>query len=187
VTVDSVVGCGTTFSISLPFGKRHLPSERISDARGGTSSSFGASSCVEEELRWLPDTARATDCRDNVTPGAVLASDPGRRSTTGDATRARILVADDNADMRDYVARLLSAQYDVHVVRDGSAAMTAARHRPPDLIVADVMMPVLGGVGLLRDCVPMWRCARHLCCCSQLGPARRRGSKVGRLAPTTTL
>jgi len=149
VTVDSVAGRGTTFSISLPFGSRHLPSERISDVRR-RSSSLDASVYVEEARRWLPDSVGETGPNDDVTADPLLAAFRGRRSKTGEAGRARILVADDNADMRDYVERLLCGQYDVEVVKDGAAALTAALQRPPDLIVADVMMPVLDGVGLLR-------------------------------------
>ncbi len=149
VRVDSVAGRGTTFSISLPLGTRHLPLKRISDARHHTSSSLGASPYVEEALRWLPDRMAELDSGD-LTSALVLSPAPGRPHAPGNITGARILVADDNADMRDYVARLLGTQYDVELVRDGAAALAAARRRRPDLIVADVMMPVLDGVGLLR-------------------------------------
>jgi DNA-binding response OmpR family regulator len=61
-----------------------------------------------------------------------------------------VLLADDNADMRDYVRRLLSARYEVEVVADGQAALAAARARRPDLVLSDVMMPRLDGFGLLQ-------------------------------------
>jgi PAS domain S-box-containing protein len=60
-------------------------------------------------------------------------------------------VADDNADMRQYLVRLLAGQYEVQEAADGAAVLTAARERPPDLILADVMMPRLDGFGLLRE------------------------------------
>ena len=63
--------------------------------------------------------------------------------------RPRILWADDNADMRDYVRRLLATQYDVEAVPDGEAALAAARAHLPDLVLSDVMMPRLDGFGLL--------------------------------------
>jgi PAS domain S-box-containing protein len=66
------------------------------------------------------------------------------------APRPRVLWADDNADMRDYVRQLLGRRYDVEAVPDGEAAVAAARARPPDLVLADVMMPRLDGFGLLR-------------------------------------
>src|SRR4029453_1561565 len=62
-----------------------------------------------------------------------------------------ILLADVNADMRDYARRLLSQRWTVDAVFNGREALAAARARPPDVIVADVMMPMLDGFGLLRE------------------------------------
>jgi PAS domain S-box-containing protein len=62
-----------------------------------------------------------------------------------------VLVADDNADMRQYLNRLLAGAYEVEEVADGRAALAAAQERPPDLVLADVMMPGLDGFGLLRE------------------------------------
>src|SRR4051794_28678124 len=70
------------------------------------------------------------------------------RATGG--ARPRILWADDHADMRDAVRRLLGQRYDVEAVPDGEAALAAARARPPDLVLSDVLMPRLNGVGLLN-------------------------------------
>ncbi|MBG1245083.1 hybrid sensor histidine kinase/response regulator, partial [Nostoc sp. NZL] len=63
----------------------------------------------------------------------------------------RILLADDNSDMRDYLKRLLSQQYEVESVSDGLAALDSARGRVPDLVLTDVMMPGLDGFGLLQE------------------------------------
>ena len=62
----------------------------------------------------------------------------------------RILVADDNADMRDYLLRLLKPHWEIEVVSDGDAALTSALACPPDLVLSDVMMPRMDGVALLR-------------------------------------
>jgi CheY-like chemotaxis protein len=62
----------------------------------------------------------------------------------------RILVADDNPDMREYLRQLLSNQYEVRAIADGEAALAAIREAPPDLVIADVMTPGLDGFGLLR-------------------------------------
>ena len=64
---------------------------------------------------------------------------------------ARIIIADDNADMREYLTRLLSQNWRVEAVADGGAALAAARRERPDLVLTDVMMPVLDGFGLLRE------------------------------------
>src|SRR6185437_4289247 len=69
---------------------------------------------------------------------------------TSNVPRARIVVADDNADMLDYVTRLLREHWDVEAVSDGSAALEAIRRSPPDLVLSDVMMPGLDGFALVR-------------------------------------
>ena len=75
-----------------------------------------------------------------------LAAVPGSHPDS----QERILVADDNADMRAYLTRLLSERWVVEGVADGLAALAAAHARPPDLVLADVMMPGLDGFALLH-------------------------------------
>ncbi|HEX3529427.1 MAG TPA: response regulator, partial [Thermoanaerobaculia bacterium] len=76
----------------------------------------------------------------------IAAQEPGKPETP----RAHILLADDNADMREYVTRLLREQWDVETAADGAAALARAKHAPPDLILSDVMMPGLDGYELLQ-------------------------------------
>ncbi|HEY6616983.1 MAG TPA: sigma-54 dependent transcriptional regulator, partial [Vicinamibacterales bacterium] len=66
------------------------------------------------------------------------------------APRELIVVADDNADMRQYLKHLLGGRYVVHAVADGRQALEAARRLRPALVLADVMMPQLDGFGVLR-------------------------------------
>src|SRR5581483_1773932 len=65
------------------------------------------------------------------------------------ATVTRILLADDNTDMREYVKRLLSKYWSVEAVTDGKAALAAIQKQKPDLVLSDVMMPGLDGFQLL--------------------------------------
>ena len=131
-----------TFTVAVPFGTAHLPQEQI-----GTVLSAPAivriEAYVEEALRWLPDIDAG---------GIDLATNtwlPDAASMSG-APRALVLLADDNADMRDYVRRLLSGRYDVFAVADGEAALAAIRRQRPDLVLTDVMMPGLDGFGVVR-------------------------------------
>ena len=127
--VESLEGHGSVFTVTIPGGTAHLPPERVAAARRLPQTSVGATPFVEEALRWLPVSSAA------------------RPNASG--TRARVLVADDNADMRHYLTRLLAPLYDVEAAADGQAALDRVRAQPPDLVVADVMMPVLDGFGLL--------------------------------------
>ena len=63
---------------------------------------------------------------------------------------SRVLLAAADAEMRQYVQRLLTSRYEVEPVGDGQAALAAAYENPPDLVLTDVMMPRLDGLGLLR-------------------------------------
>jgi len=140
VTVRSEVGRGSTFTVRLPLGKAHLPAERIEAARRLASTGVRADAFVQEALRWLPN--------EPVKPASTGGATSERATPT---TRRRILLADDNADLRDYVRRLLEPNYDLEVVEDGLSALEAARARPPDLVISDVMMPRLDGFALIQE------------------------------------
>jgi PAS domain S-box-containing protein len=145
VAVESTVGEGTTFTVAIPVGTARLPSNQIATV----SPTAIATPFVEEALRWLPDEADwETDRREM--DGGSASEEANRSAAAGTIAGARILLADDNADMRAYVRRLLQEGYAVEAVADGEAALAAARELPPDLILTDVMMPQLDGFGLLR-------------------------------------
>jgi PAS domain S-box-containing protein len=136
-SAQSELGRGTTFRVSLPLGSAHLPPERIKSSSSiAPPTATGAQAFVQEALRWIPSVAPAEE----APPKRRLAKVAG----------ARILLADDNADMRDYVRDLLSANYMVEAVADGEQALEAVRRQPPDLVVADIMMPRLDGLTFLK-------------------------------------
>jgi CheY-like chemotaxis protein len=148
IRVESEEGRGSAFVVSLPFGTAHLPADRINAERPAVSSAVRAQAYVEEALRWLPGGAAGPDEDQNLLP----ADDLGVGALAAPAAGGgRVLLADDNADMRDYVRRLLLGQgYEVEAVGDGEAALAAARQEAPDLVLSDVMMPRLDGFGLLK-------------------------------------
>jgi CheY-like chemotaxis protein len=134
VGVESTVDRGSVFTVTIPLGTAHLPADRVGAARPHTATGAQVDAFVEEALRWLPD--------EGTSP--ALSSE-----ASGVAREARVVVADDNADMRDYLCRILGPLYEVAVAGDGAAALERIRANPPDLVVADVMMPTLDGFGLL--------------------------------------
>jgi PAS domain S-box-containing protein len=143
VRVESEVGRGSAFIVTLPFGAAHLPEDQCAGTPSAGANGSVASAFIAEALRWLPDPLREHD-----TPPEESAAD---HVPPAAGPRPRILLADDNADMRDYVARLLSPGFELTAVADGQAALEEARRQPPDLILSDVMMPRLDGFALLRQ------------------------------------
>ena len=147
IEATSVLGKGTTFRVRIPLGSAHLAQDRIKAASALAPGTAGARSFVEEALRWLPDSAdeRASSTIRMLGTDSVPAGDRRFAETFG----SRIVLADDNADIRAYVGELLAPYYTVEAVPDGVEALAAARRALPDLILSDVMMPRLDGFGLL--------------------------------------
>jgi PAS domain S-box-containing protein len=150
IATESEVGRGTTFTVSIPLGSAHLPHDRVSQGPSSAepATATAASAFVGEAMRWLPDVPPAADDLEDSRPALGAISPPVIAQNPTD--RPRVLVADDNADMRAYVSRLLAGRFQVDAVADGEAALAAARRHPPDLVLSDVMMPRLDGFGLLR-------------------------------------
>jgi signal transduction histidine kinase len=147
ISTESILGQGSTFVVNIPFGQDHLTSGQMGGSRSLSSTAVGAKPFVEEALRWLPDSADGRDEIFSVHDELLPIPCPPVSQL---AVRPRVLIADDNSDMRQYLARLLSEQYEVETVADGHEALKAAHEQPPDLIVSDVMMPILDGFELLK-------------------------------------
>ncbi len=130
IDVESQLGQGSLFRVSIPFGSAHLPKEQVRTQLA--SSAQPAEAFLGEAATWLAPADSASPV-----PGASSA-------------RQRILLADDNADMRSYVSQALGGDYEVIAVSSGEHALRAAREQRPHLILTDVMMPGLDGFGLMN-------------------------------------
>ncbi|PWU51673.1 hypothetical protein DLJ46_04515 [Micromonospora globispora] len=121
VEVTSVEGEGSTFTVRIPYGCG------VDAAAAGTARPSTAAAALAAEL------------------SAPAAPD----EVSGPAGAPRVLLVDDNADLRAYVTELLAPHFQVRTAVDGQAALAAIVADPPDLVLADVMMPRLDGFGLL--------------------------------------
>src|SRR5581483_9956440 len=132
IEAASEPGKGSTFTVRVPFGRAHLPEDRVV-AAPATAVPVAAAQFAAEVIGWLG----AAEER-NEQPGAASGGD------------AHILVVDDNADMRDYVARLLRSRWQVSTATNGVQALELIATQEFDLVISDVMMPQLDGFGLLQ-------------------------------------
>lgn len=148
VHVDSVEGSGSCFRVFIPTGASHLPAEQIGPTRSLTSNTLGAAPYVEEVLRWLPqkDHPLEEQSRQPAKKIPLVSPELPPRSSA----LARILLVDDNADMRDYVGRLLRERWQVETAANGAIALEQLQQDLPDLVLTDVMMPVMDGFQLLQ-------------------------------------
>ena len=135
IVVKSAEGAGTTFTLSIPLGCKHLPPDQVHARSAWPARAWRGGEYAEEALLSL---------RAAVVPAGPSAHMLGA---------PRIVLADDNADMRAYIERILvDAGYQVDAVGDGAAALAAIRTEPaPDLVLTDLMMPGMDGVELLGE------------------------------------
>ena len=132
IRVASEPSRGSAFTVSVPFGTAHLATERVQVAAGAAPAPSAAGVYVAEAMAWL----RGADDADAL---AHEAADPD----------THILVVDDNADMRDYAARLLRRRWRVTTATNGREALERIAAQPFDLVLSDVTMPELDGLALL--------------------------------------
>ncbi len=123
IEASSELGTGTAFRVRLPLGSAHLPRERIKAVSSQTSAALGAQAFVQEALRWSGSGNSEINARLPASVDGQRLPDQRFAATVG----ARVLVADDNADMRAYIHGLLAQLYVVECVADGERALAASR------------------------------------------------------------
>ena len=134
IFVESTVGSGSVFKVILSLGRNHLTDSEIDESVGSS----------HENQRWIP-----TD--KFVNPVALKLEVPNVNEDDGEDGLPRILIVEDNADMRNYIKQCLQTDFAVTEASDGREALRKGLEIVPDLIISDVMMPGMDGVVLCRN------------------------------------
>lgn len=150
ISVDSVHGEGSTFTVWLQTGTAHLPINQVLEISTEVQIRSAAVELadlelVEPEEKWADWGSQEVEIKGDEEPFSptqiphhLLTSSP------------LILVVDDNSDLRSYVANILrSSGYRVQTASNGAKGFRMAQGNPPDLIVTDLMMPQLSGLQMI--------------------------------------
>lgn len=135
VTVESEPEKGSCFVVSLPKGKAGFSPKK---------SPYQINMSSVSEILYSPSDKNSVEKTSESDHKKGIA-----RWQTVNGREVNILLADDNADMRQYIERLLAPYCKVKVVSNGELALEAALADPPDLVLSDIMMPKIDGMELL--------------------------------------
>ncbi len=127
---------GSVFTVTFLKGKEHLLGQPgISFEKGdGLSESI-----TDSRLRGLEELSHPVMPAREENAGVISPPD-----------LPAILVVDDNPDMRDFLSTLMKGQYAVITATNGSEGLRMMEKHAPDLVIADVMMPVMDGYEMTR-------------------------------------
>lgn len=130
ISVESTEGAGSAFTVTIPEGQQHLDPQRVFDADHAAGEAISDFYIHEAET--------------------LLA--PGQAAETSDhaAGKEYVLIADDNADMRQHIQSLLGSQYHTLTATNGIEALALIREHRPALVLSDIMMPEMDGIALLK-------------------------------------
>jgi hypothetical protein len=159
IRVTSKEGVGSTFSVHLRYGRSHLSDSHVDDSLSTQKKDGGISAFAKLALEdyEISPTGESEDSPESVgfsydnterSANQTNAFDQSMFAVDG----STVLVADDNTDMRNYITSLLIPKYKVETVKDGKQAYQYCMksNTPPDLIVADFMMPNMDGGQLVE-------------------------------------
>lgn len=143
VTVESVYGEGTTFSLWLVTGNAHLPAQQVLETPAELNTSRASVELADLEL-----VGSTTDNIEDITRNFSPSIDTQDSALK---TQHSILVVDDNPDLRTYVSEIFRRNgYHVQTARNGYEGHSIAKEIIPSLIVTDLMMPLVSGLEMIQ-------------------------------------
>ncbi len=143
LTVESKVGEGSTFTLFLKSGKDHFHTEIVE--RRQLQTELHPSRRVDDRFTGV----HSLDM-EGTTAGLRPSQRPPERILLDRGRLPRILVAEDQDDLRGFIVAVLKDTYDVDAASDGAEALELMKNNRPDLVLTDVMMPGVSGLDLTR-------------------------------------
>ncbi|MCX2479685.1 ATP-binding protein [Pedobacter sp. MC2016-15] len=144
ISVQSVEAEGSTFTVRIPLGKAHLPQEQVLQQAKDVDSTALTGAFIKEAYTLLQDQLSHPDVQSTKTAESLETQDVTQSKET------RILIVDDNVDMRDYLRRLLDPYFTIVLAINGEDALAKIEHLNPDLVLSDIMMPIMDGTTMLK-------------------------------------
>lgn len=146
INVTSTEGRGSTFTVSIPSGKTHLPAEQVIENQKETDNSAIKGAFIKEAFSLLQEEAVAQFESVSKTTGDISSHQDYSLDK-----ETRILLVDDNHDMRNYLKRLLDPYFTIETAVNGKEALSRIADQMPDLVLSDIMMPVMDGKAMLEQ------------------------------------
>jgi signal transduction histidine kinase len=151
ITAKSTPGVGTRMVVTIPLGREHLPAGQLSEESVDRNVGASAALFVDEARGWLDgEDMESTKASGRVARSQEVAGNHEAPVNSATGHEGRVLLVEDNNDMRDYVRRLLSAAYVVDLASNGLEALQMVSRHHYSVVITDVMMPGMDGFGLLR-------------------------------------
>ncbi|RMG57427.1 MAG: hybrid sensor histidine kinase/response regulator [Bacteroidetes bacterium] len=122
VSVESEVGHGSRFHLRLPLGRAHFSDQTL----------------IHE---WDPEDRRHYQAH----AVAPVETDPAGSTPPAENHKGKLLLVEDNPDIRAFVRSVFEEEYEVHEAENGREGLAKAESDPPDLIISDIMMPEMDG------------------------------------------
>ncbi|MDJ1494946.1 ATP-binding protein [Cytophagaceae bacterium DM2B3-1] len=154
IQIASVFGEGTTFTVSIPTGKDHLSIEQLSEGKNLPKVVSQKQTFILEAMSLLGTQNAAEQSWESTSASDQIQDEPFDNSQIEPIAvqkHIHVLIVDDNADMRQYLQRMLLPYFSLEFATNGQEAIDKIEIRTPDLIVSDIMMPVMDGREMLQQ------------------------------------
>ncbi|WP_205411360.1 ATP-binding protein [Mucilaginibacter pineti] len=146
IDIASIEGAGSTFTVQIPVGKQHLPKENVIDTAKDTDSTALKGAFIQEAYSLLQDENKRIVHEEIITETGDIS---GHKDVSKDK-KTNVLIVDDNGDMRGYLKRLLEPYFTITAAVNGAEALDIINTSKQDLVLSDVMMPVMDGKTMIK-------------------------------------